>query len=396
MNQFAWDERVDRRGTQSVKWDALKTFIGADGLMPFWVADTDFLSPKAVIEVLTERAAHGVFGYTADDGMALDAYLNWVSKRHGVSPEKEWLTRTPGVVTAIGIAIQAFTQKGDGVVITPPVYPQFLEMVQINERQLWHAPLLMDSDGRPYMDFEAIETLFKNEHPKMMIFCSPHNPLGRIWSPEEVMRLCELCVTYDVLLFSDEIHCDLLFPDRSFYSALHLPTAIASRLIVAMAPSKTFNIAGLGYALVAIPDPTLRKAFRGIMNGLHISATDCFNEAAAKAAYEHGGPWLDSLMIYLEQNYRQLADFIRAELPKVKVCPMDATYLAWLDFNAYFETPEALKVFMIEEAGIAVNDGRAFGPGGEGFVRFNFGCSTEAMLEGLNAIHSAMQRKGLL
>lgn len=386
-----FDQVIERKGTQSIKWDAMKPFIGKEDLMPFWVADMDFTSPKAVVDALKARAEHGVFGYNLDDKSAVEAFVHWADRRHGVSIDPSWVVRSPGVVTAIGLAIQALTTEADSILILPPVYPQFIEMVEFNRRKLFYAPLSFDSDNRPFMDFEVIATILKQEKPKMLIFCSPHNPLGRIWSAQEVHQLSELCRESGTLFFSDEIHCDLLFPGKTFYSALNETQGGLDHILVAMAPSKTFNIAGLGYALVILPNEAHRKAFKGVMDKLHLSVVDCFNEGAAKAAYQSGDEWLDGLMAYLSGNYARLVDICAEQMPRVKVTPMEATYLAWLDFSAYFEDPEALKSFMLEEAGLALNDGRAFGPGGAGCMRFNFGCPKEVMEKGLYTLAEALR-----
>lgn len=383
---------IERKGTQSIKWDAMKPFIGKEDLMPFWVADMDFTSPSAIIDALEKRAKHGVFGYNLDNKEAILAFSKWAKRRHGIEIDPSWVMRSPGVVTAIGLAIQAFTTPEDSIMIMPPVYPQFIEMVEFNHRKLVYAPLVFDSENRPELDFESIEKCMAEEKPKMLIFCSPHNPLGRIWSEAEVLKLSELCKRHEVLFFSDEIHCDLLFPNKTFYSALNDKASGLDHVVVAMAPSKTFNIAGLGYALVIMPNEGHRRAFKGVMDKLHLSVVDCFNEVAAEAAYLHGDEWLNELMAYMSENYARLVEICAEQMPEVKVTPMEATYLAWLDFRSYFKDPEALKNFMLDEAGLAVNDGRAFGPGGEGFIRFNFGCPREVMEKGLYTLAEALKK----
>ena len=390
-----WNEIIQRNGTNSIKWDAMETFIGKKDLLPYWVADMDFLSPEPVIKALEQRAQHGVFGYTSDDRGALEAFTNWVQKRHGLAVEPSWIVKTPGIVTAIGLALQAFTAPGDGVVIQPPVYPQFSEMTQVNGRKLLNNPLLL-VEGRYEIDFEHLESLFKLEKPKMMIFCNPHNPVGRVWEESVVARLVKLCAAHQVFLFSDEIHSDMTFKNNPFHSALKHDGADSEWLMAAMAPSKTFNIAGLFYSMIIIPDETRRKAFQGVIDRLHLFPVNCFNETAAKAAYSEGEAWLNGLMAYLEDNYACLKTFIAEKMPEVKLCEMQGTYLAWLDFRAYFENGYALKRFMIDQAGVAVNDGRAFGAEGDGFVRFNFGCPRTVMLTGLTQIEEAMRSAGLL
>lgn len=390
-----WNEVIERKGTNSIKWDAMETFIGKKELLPFWVADMDFLSPDPVIQALRQRADHGVFGYTADDQGAMQAFTTWVQKRHGLAVDPAWVVKTPGIVTAIGLALQAFTEPGDGVVIQPPVYPQFAEMTQINGRKLLNNPLIQ-VDDQYEIDFDHLEQLFVSEKPQMMIFCNPHNPVGRVWEETVVKRLVKLCAKHQVFLFSDEIHSDMTFKNHKFHSALQYAGTESAWVMGAMAPSKTFNIAGLFYSVIMIPDEARRKAFQGVIDRLHLFPVNCFNETAAKAAYSEGEAWLDGLMAYLEENYEVLKAFVAEKMPGVKLCKMQGTYLAWLDFSAYFESGYALKRFMIDQAGLAVNDGRAFGAEGDGFIRFNFGCPRAAMMTGLTQIAQALNAEGLL
>ncbi len=390
-----WDENIERRGTDNIKWDGVEAFVGKAGLLPFWVADMDFYSPEVVVESLTNRAKHGVFGYTMDSESAEMAFANWVLKRQGLTVQKNWVVKSPGVVTAIGLAIQSFTTVGDGIVIQPPVYPPFAEMTLINERRLIKNPLKM-IENQAEMDLEHLEMLFKTEKPKMMILCNPHNPVGRVWEREVIEKVVKLCEIYEVLLFSDEIHCDLLFKDAAFTSALSVSEKESPWVISAMAPSKTFNIAGLYYSLILIPNRERRKQFRNVMNRLHMNAVNCFNELAAYKAYDGGEEWLQNLMPYLEENYKTLCEFVKEKMPGVSVAKMQGTYLAWLDFRAWFEDGDQLKDFMIKGANIAVNDGRTFGEEGQGFVRFNFGCPKNQMLAGLEQIVEAKRERDLV
>lgn len=386
-----WDAIIERNNTHSVKWDGVEPYVGKPDLAPFWVADMDFLSPQLVIEGLTERARHGVYGYTMDNAGAENAFIQWAEKRYDLKVNRKWLVKSPGVVTAIGLAIQAFTQIGDGIVIQPPVYPPFAEMVKNNDRQLIKNPLIM-KDQQAEMDLEGLENLFISHKPKMMILCNPHNPLGRVWEKEVLEKVLALCEAHEVLLFSDEIHCDLVFKGSKFTSALSLKEEPSPWVISAMAPSKTFNIAGLFYSLILIPDRGRRRQFRGVMNRLHLTAVNCFNELAAEKAYESGVEWLEELLPYLEENYKALRDFVAQKMPEVRVTKMQGTYLAWMDFRSWFDSGEALKTFMLEEAKVAVNDGRTFGDEGEGFIRFNFGCPRSQMLMGLERIFEARSR----
>lgn len=389
-DRSSWDQIVRRKDTHSIKWDAMGPFIGKSDLMPFWVADMDFKSPDSVVKALSNRAEHGVFGYTYDDSDALDAFASWCSQRHELKVLTEWIVRSPGVVTAIGLALQSFTNEGDGIVIQPPVYPQFAEMITVNDRKILNNPLKIVDDFAE-MDLVHLEELFKAERPKMMIFCNPHNPVGRVWPRETVQAVVNLCIAYEVYLFSDEIHCDLLFSGKKFHSALDAEGGESRWVMAAMAPSKTFNIAGLFYSMILIPDEEQRKTFKKVMDRLHLFPVNCFNETAAKAAYSGGEQWLDDLLVYLEGNYQCLSEILAEKMPEVRLCKMEGTYLAWLDFREWFHKGYPLKRFMIDQAGVAVNDGRAFGSEGEGFVRFNFGCPRAVMLEGLGKIYEARQ-----
>lgn len=383
-----WDTIIERRNSHAIKWDAMENFIGKADLKPFWVADMDFKSPPEVIEALENRAKHGVFGYTYEDPEAIETFGTWVARRHKLKISSDWVMRSPGVVTGIGLAIQAFTKPGDGVVIQPPVYAPFSEMTLANERRLILNPIEI-VDDYAQMNLVHLEQLFKEEQPKMMIFCNPHNPLGRVWDQETVQKLVALCIAYEVFLFSDEIHSDLLFKNINFHSAMSVLGGDSQWVMSAMAPSKTFNIAGLSYSLLIIPNEERRKTLKKVMDQLHLSVVNCFNEGAAKVAYSSGEAWLDSLMPYLEENYRCLCEFVAKKMPEVRICKMEGTYLAWLDFRAWYENGHALKQFMIHEAGVALSDGRAFGAEGKGFVRFNFGCPRAVMLDGLESILAA-------
>lgn len=391
-----WHLPIDRKGTHSIKWDAMEPILGKADMKPFWVADMDFESSEAIIIALKKRAEHGVFGYTSDDPEALEAFCNWVKKRHGIFVDPSWIVKSPGVVTGIGLAINAYTKPGEGIVIQPPVYPQFAEMTEVNERLLVNNPIQW-VEGRPQMDFEHLESCLKDPNVKMMILCNPHNPLGRVWEGDVIEKVVSLCQVHDVVLFSDEIHSDLLFSGVKFNSALgkseENQRALPPKLIVAMAPSKTFNIAGLFYSLLIIPDKEQRKELQTFINKLHLFPVNCFNEEAARTAYSGSEAWLDSLLPYLEGNYQALKTFFEENLPEVIVTPMEGTYLAWLDFRKLIPDGLELKKFMMNEANLAVNDGRAFGIGGEGFVRFNFGCPREVMLEALNDLLLAYEKR---
>lgn len=375
------DDVVNRKDTHCLKWDTLEH----EKDLPLWVADMDFKSPKAVIDALQERVAHGIYGYNGDLEEYYVSIINWMKKRHGWLVEKDWIVHTPGVVTAIAIAIQAFTLPGDEVIVQPPVYFPFFSSVLHNGRQLVKNSLIFD--GEKYqMDFEDLENKVKKKRAKLLILCSPHNPVGRVWTKEELRTLGELCVKHNVKIISDEIHSDLIYRNYNHTPFASLSKAFAEQSIVCTAPSKTFNVAGIENANIIIVNKEMRRDYTSVLYSNGLKSPNTFGIVALKAAYAHGEKWLEAVMDYIEENFKYLNEFLMENLPEVKVNTPEGTFLVWLDFSKVITEYTELESKLKEEAHVILNQGYTFGKEGEGYVRINLACSRKILEEALNRI----------
>lgn len=359
---------MHRAGTASVKHDARLATFGTEHVTPLWVADMDFAAPPAVTRALIERAHHPVYGYTLYPDGAFAALERWLAARHGWNIERGHILFCPGVVPTLYAAVQAFTRPGDHVIVQPPVYPPFFSAVRDSGRRVAENPLI-ERDGRWTMDFDQLETLAARSGARLLLLCSPHNPVGRVWSHEELDRLLDIARRHDVHVLADEIHADLLYP-----GVRHLPLATLTRpgdhVLTTVAPSKTFNIPGLGLsALVA--DDADRQAVERVFGQLHVSASNPFSVAAFEAAYREGGPWLDALMAYLESTRDEVVDALARRLPRIHAYAPEGTYLIWLDCRSMGLDDGALRDFFIRDAGLGLNPGVSFGTGGSGHMRLN-------------------------
>ncbi|MDR3559948.1 MAG: PatB family C-S lyase [Negativicutes bacterium] len=389
MEKTRFDQIIDRRNTGAEKWDALNAVFGADDVLPLWVADMDFASPPAVAEALQARAAHPVYGYHVRGDGYYAAAVDWLGRRHGWAVEKDWLSDVPGVVTAISVAIQAFTQPGDKVLIQPPVYPRFFSAVQQNRRQLVTNPLRQDGQGY-HIDFEHFEQAMA-DGVKLVVLCSPHNPVGRVWTREELIRLGSICLRHKALIIADEIHADIVFKGHHHLPLAALSPELAACTVTCIAPSKTFNVAGLATSLTVIADPELRVRYNAALAALNLGEGNIFGNIALEAAYRHGGEWLDGLLEYLEDNADFVVDFFRRHIPGIAVAKPEATYLAWLDCRSLGMTPADLKDFFVRQAKVGLSDGTRFGA--EGFMRLNFGCPRPLLRQGLQRIAAACNNR---
>ena len=370
---FDFDEVIDRRGTHSAKYDAMGIKFGltGDDLIPMWVADMDFRAPPAVNQAIQGLIDHGVHGYFGDDSEMLEAVANWTTTRHGWTPEKSWITTTHGLVSAIGLAIQAMTEPTDGVIVFAPVYHMFGNTVRATGRQLIESPL-KEIQGRYEMDFEDLDA--RADGAKMVLLCSPHNPGGRVWSEDELRQLADFCERRDLILVSDEIHMDLVFSESTHTMTALAAPDIMDRLVTLVAPTKTFNIAGALTGFPIISDPELRGKFTATKYANGLGAANRFGTIAATAAYAEGAAWLDALVPYLEANRNRLDQVVAESLPGVRSMRLEATYLAWLDFSGTGLSPTEALDKVNKEARIVVNAGPSFGLGGDGWLRFNFAC----------------------
>ncbi|HBG42479.1 MAG TPA: cystathionine beta-lyase [Porphyromonadaceae bacterium] len=386
--KYNFDEFVDRSHTDTVKSGRLKQLFGREDLIPLWVADMDFLCPPAVTEALKERVEHGLFGYTMPSQAYYDSILGWLKRRHQWKVKQEYLTYVPGVVKAFAFAMDVFTQKGDGVIIQPPVYHPFRLVTQALGRKVIHNPLLLQ-DGRYRIDFDGLECLLKTTDCKMLLFCNPHNPGGRVWSPDELKKLAALCHAYRVLVVSDEIHGDMAFPGYR-----HTPFATVSpeaeqNSITLMAPSKTFNIAGIVSSFAVVPNPKIRQLYFDYLEARELNDGTVFAYTATRAAYEQGDEWLKEMMQYVEQNVSLVDGFFKEHIPQIKVMIPQASFLVWLDCRELGLTQKELVDLFVNKARLALNDGTMFGREGEGFMRMNVGTPRSVIETALNNLKKA-------
>ncbi len=367
---MSFDEIIPRFGTNCEKWDCMEQLLGvpAETGLPMWVADMDFRPPTVVQRAVEKMAAHGVYGYFGDDRAYLSAIGWWMQERHGWAVDPSWVFTTHGLVNGTSLCIDAFTQAGDAVVLTTPVYHAFARIIKAAGRTVTECPLA-DRDGRYEMDFAAWDGLLTGRE-RMMILCSPHNPGGRVWTEAELRGVADFCTRHDLILVSDEIHHDLAYPGQRHHAMARVAPGIADRLVMMTATTKTFNIAGSHIGNVIIADATLRAAFAGRMMAMGISP-NAFGMQMATAAYSpEGAEWVDRLMAYLEGN-RQVFDAGVGAIPGLRSMPLEATYLAWVDFAGTGMAREEFTARVEKTAGIAVNHGLNFGKGGENFLRFN-------------------------
>lgn len=383
-----FNTKHNRLGTQSVKWDLTQELFGVNDALPMWVADMDFRAPQAVIDALQQRLEHGVFGYTSANAKTKEAVVSWLSRRHGWESEPSSIIFSPGIVTALGMAVQAFTEPGDKVIVQPPVYPPFFDMVTKNGRTVLHNPLI-EKDGRYEMDFRDLEKKLSEPDVKLFILCNPHNPSGRSWTKEELTKLGELCLDHGVTVVSDEIHSDLMLNGRQHTPFASISPEFAELSITCIAPSKTFNLAGLQASAILIPDQAKRAAFTQVMQRQGLHSLNTFAVAAIEAAYSKGEPWLDHLIPYIEHNMEEVRRFLEKELPDVQMMKPDASYLAWLDCRALGLSDQEIKRKLIHKGKLILESGPKYGPGGEGFVRMNVGCSLSVVKDGLIRLKTA-------
>lgn len=382
---FDFDQEINREGSNSVKYDGRQAMFGKSDVIPVWVADMDFAAPPTVTQALIERAAHPIYGYTLFPDSLYQALIDWMQRRHGWTIQRDWIVMCPGVVPSINAAVMAFTQPGEAVIVQPPVYFPFFSAVTETGRKLIRNPLHLEN-GRYTIDFDHLEQCAKDAH--LLLLCSPHNPVGRVWQPSELGRLLEIAEKHDLIIFSDEIHADLIYPGNRHHALGAFPGHNAN-IITAVAPSKTFNIPGLNLSALIIPDKSTRNAITQVFNTLHVSASNPFSITAFEAAYCEGEAWLEALLIYLRDTRDSVATFLAQYLPEIKVIQAEGTYLLWLDCRAMRMTDAQLKQFFVGKAGVGMSPGTLFGTEGSGFMRLNIGAPRRTILEVLARIREA-------
>lgn len=383
-----FDEIIQRRNTNCVKWDTICQTYQEEDLLPMWVADMDFSSPAFVIEDMKNFLQTSVLGYAVNPDSLYDAIISWQKRRHDFAVKKEEILFSSGVVPSIATAIQAYTQPGEAVMIHDPVYFPFAGSVLENKRKLVRSKLL-EVDGRFEMDFSDMEKKFQDEAIKLFILCNPHNPGGRVWSKDELEKLGRLCEKYRVLLISDEIHQDLIFAPNQFTTFQNAYDHEGKFSIVLTAATKTFNLAGIKNSMVFIRDKQLREAFSEKQKENHVQEINTFGLTGTESAYSKGDGWLDELLVYLADNISFAEDFFKAHMPKVKAMHPEGTYLIWLDFSAYGLSDKALEERLVHIGKVVLNTGISFGPQGTGHMRLNAAAPKALIKEGLSRIQNA-------
>lgn len=382
-----FDQIIDRTGTASVKLDACKAVFGTEDVIPLWVADMDFPAPKAVSEALAERTQHSIYGYSLYPETMFTAMQEWFEQRHGWQIQRDTIVMCPGVVPSMHAAIMALSEAGDRVIVQPPVYPPFFSAVTETGRELLLNPLML-VDGHYAIDFEHLEQCAASG-AKLLLLCSPHNPVGRVWQQAELEHVIDIARRYQLTIISDEIHADLIYPDYQHIPLANLTNDVT--IVTAISPSKTFNIAGLGLSCLIVNDSEHRKAINTVFEQLHISACNPFSISAFEAAYRGGEQWLDALMLYLDETRRQTVEFIETNRLNIKVISSEGTYLLWLDCRTMGLNDNELNSFFINKAKLGLNTGISFGEEGSGFMRLNIAAPRIIIMQALEQIKTALQ-----
>ena len=389
MKHYNFDEVINRKGTSCVKYDGLKdAYQGKENLIPLWVADIDFATPDFIIDALKKRCEHTIFGYTFDDDEYYASILAWLNYKYNWKAEREWITYIPGIVKGIGLAVQCFTQPGDKVIIQPPVYHPFRLVPTRMGREVVYNPLKLE-DGVYKMDFEQLESLIDKDC-KMLILSNPHNPGGIVWEKEALVKLAQICSAHGILVISDEIHAEMTYPQFRHHPFATVSPEAAACSVTFMAPSKTFNIAGIVSSYAIVPDAELREKFYSFLEAGELNAGTIFAFTATKAAYTYGAEWLQQMRSYVIENVNFVDEYLKKNIPQIKAYRPQASFLIWLDCRELgLSQPDLVHLFE-DKAGLALNDGTMFGKEGEGFMRLNVGCPRSILSKALESLKKAI------
>jgi cysteine-S-conjugate beta-lyase len=383
------DNEIERKDTNSIKFDKLKVLFGREDILPMWVADMDFQSPPAIIEAIKKRAKHGVFGYSFRDDESVDSFIKWVEKRYDWHIDARHITSSPGIVTALALAVRIFTKNNDKILIQTPVYPPFFSVIKDNHRELVTSTLIKgkssEGDDEYQVNWQEFEEKLSSG-VKMFILCNSHNPVGKLWNKEELQRMGNLCLKHDVLIFSDEIHADLALNGNRHTVMASVSPEISANTITAMAPSKTFNIAGLLNSLIIAESPTLLEKFKQEIESLHLGMGNLFGHITLEPAYSQGEEWLKEVTDYITGNAQFAEKFLKNKAPQIKFIQPKSSFLLWLDFRDTKLSHKQIKDKLVNEALVGLNDGLAFGKCGEGFFRMNIGTTKARVEEALQRI----------
>lgn len=385
---YNFDSLIDRTKTHSIKWDTGLLPEDCRDAIPLWVADMDFASPPEVVEAIQDRAAHPIYGYTNCSEEYYRSFIEWMKRRDSWDIKKEWIVFSPGVVPALNLAVLAYTQPGDKIIVQPPVYYPFESAVRNNGRQLVENPLVIQDD-RYTMAFDDLEKKI-DERTKLLILCSPHNPVGRVWTTGELSRLVDICAGRGIVIVSDEIHSDIILGTEVHHCTATVSDKAAAITITLTAPNKTFNLAGLQTANIVIPNARLRNAFVQQVTNIGLGLSNIFGMVAQGAAYDKGEPWLEELLIYLRENYDTVRHFLAQRVPVIKVFPLEGTYLPWLDCRGLGLSDAQLHALFLKDAKLWLDDGTMFGTGGSGFMRLNIACPRSILVKALEQLEKTV------
>ncbi len=387
---MAWnfDDPAKREGTSCIKYDRREEIFGTKEVIPMWVADMDFNTPDFIIDALRVQLENKIFGYSFRPPEYYLSIIDWLNKRHNWKIDEEWISFSPGIVPAVNFCTLAFTQPGDSIIVQPPVYFPFFSAVESHGRNLVYNNL-KEADGKWVMDYESLAGSIDSK-TRMIIISNPHNPVGRVWTREELNDLADICLKNNILILSDEIHCDLVLPGFRHTPVASLSEEVAGCTITCIAPSKTFNLAGLSTSSVIISNPSLRKSFNRVVDKLHVGSGNIFGTAASVAAYTHGHDWLDALLAYIDNNVEYVRDYCSKMIPEIITVQPEATYMIWLDCRKFGLSGKELQNFFVTKAGVGMNEGSTFGPGGEGFMRMNLAATHRTVIQAMEQIEKAV------
>lgn len=385
-----FDTVIDRKNTNCLKYDFAMKRGKPENILPLWVADMDFRISSYIQEALAHQVEHGIFGYSDTKESYFNAVSSWMERHHHWKVEAKWLVKTPGIVFALAMAVKAFTEKGDGVLICQPVYYPFSEVIKDNERRIVDSTLVQGEDGKYSIDFQDFEEKIVRENVKLFLLCNPHNPVGRVWTREELTTLGDICRKHDVIVVSDEIHGDLIFKGEHQVFA-NIKEEFQDFSVVCTAPSKTFNIAGLQVSNIFIPNDELRRQFKKQIDAAGYSQLNAAGLAACEAAYRDGEEWYNAMISYVKENIAYTKSYIEQNIPQIKMTEPEGTYLVWMDFRELGLQKSALEDLIVNKAGLWLDSGAMFGPAGEGFQRINVACARATLTEALERLKKAVK-----
>lgn len=394
MGKYNFDQIIDRKNTSCLKYDFGMQRKGRTDLLPMWVADMDFALPEEILADFHKRIDHGIFGYTDPDAEYYAALDRWFSVHHGYHIQPEWMTLGCGVVYGLATGVKAFTEPGDAVLVQQPVYYPFREVIEDNGRKFVNSQLHYEN-GKYTIDFTDFEQKIEDNNVKVFLLCSPHNPAGRVWTKEELIRMGDICLKHDVIILDDEIHCDFVYAPHHFTSFLALDEKYRNNLVVFNSPSKTFNVAGLQPGNIIIPDENLRKRYRKANAAAGYSQGSIMGQVAVKSCYTKGDEWVKELVEYIAGNIAWVRDFVKENFPKATFVEPEGTYLVWIDFSGYGLSDDELEHLVVDEAKLWLDSGKIFGPATAQFERFNMACprsTVEKAFQQLKAAFASLEK----